>query len=425
MKNYKLVLIFIFCFCGYVVFAQRDEAKTFLPTPTGDYSIGTSKIFLVDSSRTDRLSGKKKPRSIFVKIWYPVATDEDIAFDNYLSDYPTDVIADIFSSNGLSEKLIDELRQMPAFSLSNLEISNYNDKFPTLIFNPGFYFGISDFYTSMIENLASNGYIVCSVNHPYEQPFVELQEENALLKKKKAQLAYLQLFIADLFQIRTRDTPEKIERITRYYLRKLSRLDKAVRRWTLDTNFFIDHIEAMSKLDSSSIYSIMDIDRIGAFGQSLGGATSGHLCVTNPIIKAGINMDCFQFGDMIDNPIDVPFLLMQSEHYYDWNLANTVIFRDSKADFYTLTLKNSKHFIFSDAAMIDNIDKYDKIRLIGNIDGEKSKMLINEYILDFFNYYLRGIEPSILKKEKDNENIKFEIRLKNDERNCRKIQTRN
>ncbi|HKL72032.1 MAG TPA: hypothetical protein VJ855_05185 [Marinilabiliaceae bacterium] len=392
------------------LWASEEVGKTLLPKPTGEYQIATQKLFLTDSLRKEKFTTRRKYREIYVKVWYPVRAEGEYEYEYFLDDYPTKVVADIFKSVGLDRDLVDLIKQTQTHSLSeDFELPS-GQKFPVILFNPGFYFGMSDFYTAIIENLASHGYIVCSINHPYEQPYVESSGKDAYMKKKKAQLAYLQLFLMDKFRKFKIDTEEEIEAATRVYLKKLSRFDKVVRRWTADNEFFISYLENESKNpEVSGIIEGMDLNRLGVLGQSVGGSVAGQVCLHNKDrVKAGINLDCFQFGDIIDQPLETPFMLMQSDHYFMWNLGNSIIFRNPQADFYRTTIKNARHFVFSDASFLDLIDAEEKKKMIGDVDGEESAKLINSYILAFFNFYLSGESSALMNEEIDTEIVKFE-----------------
>ncbi len=400
----------LFAVSVFTLCASEELPKTLLPKPTGEYQIATQKLFLTDTLRKEKFTSRRKYREIYVKIWYPVRAEGEYEYEYFLNDYPTKVVADIFKSVGLDRDLVDIIKQTQTHSLSeDFELPS-GQKFPVILFNPGFYFGMSDFYTAIIENLASHGYIVCCINHPYEQPFVESSGKDAYMKKKKAQLAYLPLFLMEKFRNFKIDTDEEIEATTRLYLKKLKRFDKILRRWTADNEFFISYLEKVSNSPTSpSLFAGMNLDRMGVLGQSVGGSVSGQLCLQNSErIKAGINLDCFQFGDMIDEPLQTPFMLMQSEHYPLWILGNSVVYRNHQSDFYRTTIKNARHFVFSDASFLDLISAEDKKKMIGNIEGNETVQLINNYILEFFNSYLLGESSILMDEEIDNEIVKFE-----------------
>ena len=157
----------------------------------------------------------------------------------------------------------------------------------------------------------------------------------------------------------------------------------------------------------------MDLDRLGVLGHSIGGAVTGQVCLRNKNrVGAGVNLDCFQFGDMIDTPLEVPFMLMESEHYHMWNLGNSIVYRNASADFYKKTIKGARHFAFSDAAILDLIDKEEKKKMIGNIDGAETITTINRYVLDFFDHYLLGKKASLIMYDIENETASFTKKLK-------------
>ena len=407
----KVVLICaLFAASVASLYAGPENGSSLLPKPEGEYQIATQKLFITDSLRKEKFTRKRKYREIYVKVWYPVRAEGEYEYEYFLNDYPSKVVADIFKSVGLDRNLVNQIKQTQTHTLSADFDLPSGQKFPVILFNPGFYFGMSDFYTAIIENLASHGYIVCSINHPYEQPYVESSGEDAYMKKKKAQLAYLQLFLMDKFRNFKIDTEEEIEAATRVYLRRLSRFDKIVRRWTADNEFFITYLEKVcNEPNAASLFAGMNLDRLGVLGQSVGGSVAGQVCLQNSErIKAGINLDCFQFGDIIDQPLQTPFMLMQSDHYFMWNLGNSVVYRNPQADFYRTTIKNARHFVFSDASFLDLIDAEDKKKMIGNIEGDETVKLINNYILAFYNFYLRGDSSVMMEDEVDNAIVKFE-----------------
>lgn len=386
-----------------------QNTKTFLPEPTGIYDVGTSRLYLIDSSRKDPFK-RRDFRKLFVKIWYPASINENDIPEKYLENYPLEVIYENFKSKNLDKEWIAQSRENLTHSYPEADISFHQEKYPVLLFNPGFYFGLPDFYTSYMEDLASHGYIVCSINHPYEQPYIKFGEEEIYIKRKRAQWAYLQLVIADKFQWKPRNSEEHIEEITHYYHKMLRRFNKIVNLWAIDSKFFIDVIEEANITDSCNIVSRMDIDNIGVFGQSIGGAVSGQLCTIDERVKAGVNLDCFQFGNPIHQPIKQPFMLIQSDYNESWNLGNTINFKKTSGDFAMLSFPGSSHFVFSDAAILPYQTQEIKKNMIGNINGEVILNSTKIYILDFFNYYLKETGPEYIHSDRQLSHLIFSFR---------------
>ncbi|WP_158522746.1 alpha/beta hydrolase family protein [Geofilum rhodophaeum] len=387
----KVLLFFVFLLV-WIPPVVADDLESLLPAPTGRYKIATTKLFLVDSTRKETFVLGGKPRELYVKLWYPVASAEAANYDHFLGDFPSEVISGIFHDVGLDRELVGQVQKTITHSYSGAHTLYAEEAFPVVIFNPGFYFGMADFYTSIVENLASHGFVVCTLNHPFEQPYVEQTiRKSARLKRKKAQLAYLQLFLIEKFKRFDLETEEQVEAATRYNLRKLKRFDRVIRRWTLDNEVLIDYLKAVGgQADAPGILSQIDPQRLGVFGHSMGGAVAGQVSLQNPDrVKAGANLDCFQFGDLIDHPLEQPFMLMESEHYHLWNLGNSVVYSQVSAPFHKLTIKGARHFAFSDVSMLDLIEEKDKKKMIGDIDGAETLRLINAYLEDFFSHYLK------------------------------------
>ncbi|MEN8119831.1 MAG: hypothetical protein ABFS35_05770 [Bacteroidota bacterium] len=404
-----IVLLFLFLFSQKLV---SQEKNTFLIKPSGNYSIGTTELFLTDSSRKEKLKTfNKSYRRLYVKVWYPSTESQERNCSKYLSSYSSKIIYQIFKSKNISIKDIDELKNNYTYSCPNLDISKDEKKFPVLLFNPGFYFGMADIYTCYMEELASNGYIVFSIIHPYQQPLVIFSDgKKAKLKKKKAQLAFLEWTLKQKIKFEDITSKDMAEKHTRTNLKQLKRFNKVVDLWVVDSKFVIDYLYSANLDTSSFFYSKLNIDKIGILGQSLGGAVAGQVCFNDNRIKAGINLDNFQFGDIVDNDMKTPFMLIESEYKKTWNIGNEYIFSHVKSDFYSLLLLNTTHFITSDAPLMPILTKEQQQSFFGAVDGRKIVSLINKYILDFFNFYLKNISSNLLTKEVSNSDIIYKVR---------------
>jgi len=166
---------------------------------------------------------------------------------------------------------------------------------------------------------------------------------------------------------------------------------RSVNLWTKDVQFVMDTLEKINNESiSNKLYGKLDFSRVGTMGQSVGGAVAGQLCYVDDRMKAGVNLDCFQFGDLFENEMKKPFMLLESESYPLWGIANKVIY--AKVDpFHSYQIKNSRHFIFSDCSIFPVKFNEKLNELVGEGDKYGNVKLINEYIVDFYNHYLNGI----------------------------------
>jgi hypothetical protein len=127
-------------------------------------------------------------------------------------------------------------------------------------------------------------------------------------------------------------------------------------------------------------------------------------------VKAGINLDCFQFGDVIDWPLEQAFFLIESDYQPMWNLGNTINFKNAQNDFLLLSIKNASHFVFSDGAVFPYYSEEFKVKMIGEIDGVEMMKLTNEYILDFFDVYVKGNQVKYINSNVEDSTIIFQFK---------------
>lgn len=386
-----------FCLLIFISLLSKTatgQQHTFLPKPTGPYFVGTENLFFTDSTRKEKLTltwGDK--RSLQVKIWYP--SDVKGEKENlYLKDYSSKVLWENYRVFNDDKTFFDSLKTYKTFSYENIPISKKQEKFPVIIFAQGYYFGLDDFYSSLMENLASNGYIVVSITHPYDQVITNTPEGKVItIKKYRVTKAYLQWKKAEFMHTKNPDTTNarQVNRVLKAYLRGMRIFKKSVHLWTKDAQFMMDTLQKINDLSvSNRWYGKMDFSKVGTLGQSVGGAVAGQICYVDDRIKAGVNLDCFQFGDLYKHEMKKPFLLMQSESYPLWAIANKVIYAKENP-FYSINIKNSRHFIFSDCCLFPVVTNKKMRELIGPGNIMENVKLINGYIIEFYDHYLNQV----------------------------------
>lgn len=413
---YRVILYtFVSLFLCLPSVAQRKQInESFLPVPTGKYKIGTTEFFLKDSLQHGIFGNRKDYKKLYIKIWYPSdsVVDPDHR-DTYLKGYDLGEIYKNFKKKGITKEEILEISKQRTYSTSGLLISTKEKEYPIIVFTPGYYFGLSDIYSSFLENLSSNGYVVCSIVHVHEQVCVKGEKgEDNKLKKAKASLPFLQWWYAGKVSFKNAEKPENQEQLTRYYIKHLSRFNKKINLWEGSILYVIDYLKKQKQADNHSIYSRIDFDNIGALGQSFGGALSNDLCINNNQIKAGVSLDCFQFGNVIDSKSYKPLLLIESDHQITWKIGNEFIYRNISQLEY-LRIKDSLHFLFCDLPYYDVAVSQEKVkRFIGDIDGKRAIEMINNTMLTFFNEHLKNHKSVLGKNFMDNDLFLHQINNK-------------
>jgi hypothetical protein len=160
--------------------------------------------------------------------------------------------------------------------------------------------------------------------------------------------------------------------------------------------------------------SIIDFEKIGAFGHSMGGGTIYTAMLKNKKIKAGVALDGWFFG-LLDGEstqdTNKPFLHIAQEQFVDeavfgdindsvdgkknYNIHKSML--SSNKESYGVYIKNSLHYSFTDLKLIykQEAPMAIPLRNLGTVDRKLMDKVMDKIILDFFNYTLKGEEFNI------------------------------
>jgi predicted dienelactone hydrolase len=186
---------------------------------------------------------------------------------------------------------------------------------------------------------------------------------------------------------------------------------RLVNMWSADTHFALDQLERLNASDSSGMFlGRLDLQRVGLFGHSLGGATTLQFCHDDPRCKAGIDVDGAPLGSVIAEGVKQPFLFLMGDHQFEPDsetrpiLANIrSIYNRIPADHrFWIHLHGANHFLFSDdGAMLKSPPVMRGLRALGivGLDGRRQIAVTEHYISTFFDAYLKGAPASALKSQ--------------------------
>src|SRR5215207_9445475 len=143
-----------------------------LPTPDGPYMVGRTVFRWIDPSRPEALTQDPgDAREVIALFWYPAEPGTGLQA-NYFPNLAS--LSKVLLQSG-------ELEGWQVFGLrfvrseSPLDASPLKDQnpFPVVILSPGNGTNI-EFYSSLAGEIASQGYMVVGLNHPYDVPAVRL-----------------------------------------------------------------------------------------------------------------------------------------------------------------------------------------------------------------------------------------------------------
>jgi hypothetical protein len=247
-----------------------------------------------------------------------------------------------------------------------------------------------------MEELASNGFIVFSIGHSDYIPF--FVKPDGAIKAFDPTSEALQLKMRENDDPEVRNTANRLmqsrdvheqEQLLRTFLKKNPLNQKSLFRWVEDISFAMNELE---KLNSGKGFfsGRLDLERLGVFGVSFGGAASTQVCVRDKRCKAAISVDCPQFGDFLDHDVSQPTMFMSSEQYAG---MNDIFLQTKHNPLYTVMIKNSTHQNFSDVSIWGRLFR---IQMLGNIDGKRCLQIQNRYVHAFFEKHLNGKDSNLL-----------------------------
>jgi len=327
-----------------------------LPAPGGPYPVGTTSWRLTDASRQETFATTGEPRQVEVIAWYPAAGSRRGALAPYLREGLAEVRA--FASVLRAPRAVfDGLENVRTHAEIDAPPRVAPRKLPLLLFGHG-YTAIPSAYTALLEDLASHGYAVLSVVHPYEAAAATLADGRVVSMLTPA--GTLLPPIADVLGewraedetmaavTNTDDGAEQL-RLLREYLSGLTRTEAALRRWVDDTKLVLDRLSAVPPRSAAArLVAALDATRVGALGHSMGGVTAAQFCAEDRRCRAGLNLDGIpQYGAMIDATPPRPFLMVYSARPGRLG-ASDAIYRRAARPYYRVDVPDTRHLDFCD-----------------------------------------------------------------------------
>lgn len=339
-----------------------------LPKPTGKYKVGLKNFQVNQTFATDE-------RVIGYQVWYPTNDSTNCVFASYRSK---EVLAATSSFQGWPSFMVSHFRLIESNSILNANPVK-GKKFPLVIYNHG-YGGFSSVYQTIFEDLASNGYVVISLGHENESALqilndssiVSYNPDNSFYAARQAELNGTKINQLQTIILNS-DNSEDISSAYKELV-KLSPLHtESVKLWSADTKAVLSEI-----LNNTDFSKIINENKKGVFGHSVGGATAGEICSEPNLFQAGINLDGFQFGKLINENLQNPFLFISSNQEANRFLRYNPFVQSANSSVDHLYIKGFEHSTFTDLALNLNNNRE-------AIDFQR------EVIKDFFDKHLKGI----------------------------------
>ncbi len=398
MKINKIILITGAVALGAIItlFCMHKERHVIqLPALTGPFAVGTTKYHLIDKSRKENASKNPEDyRELMVHIWYPIDKNIEGEPYPYLSQEMPYVKHFISEQSHTPLEKLGFLDVVKTRSIYNASVSSSNTRWPVVIFSPGVGTGVVRSYTSVLEDLASHGYIVVGIDHPYDN-LVTFFPDGRIIRPEDAKPVTQKPV----------DNPNEMLEI------RSKGLSDMMDRWVQDTKFVLDKLEKMNINDPNHLLtSKLDLSHIGIFGHSFGGATAVQVCRQDSRCKAGILIDGSPEGKDAQMAFDKPFMFLEASQsvdlgnyppdemlekmhmtkadvdkvIIDYRSAIENLFNYLLNDAYLAILKKADHMSFTDYPfLLPSLPP-------GTIAPLKGIEITRKLVVDFFDVYLKN-----------------------------------
>lgn len=361
---------------------REHRAETTLPAPTGQFAVGRTTYAWVNNAERDELApppGAK--REVLVWIWYPATRRASATPAEYL---PAAWRTALDRSSGvlMSQFFTRDLERVRVHSVVGAPVSAEQRSYPVVIMRAGGG-ALTISYTTLAEDLASHGYVVVGFDAPYRTSVVVLPDKRVITRPPA-------------------DNPENLSE---------SQADRLINRllpmWTDDTKFVVSQLQRLNAADPSDRFTgRLDMQRLGMFGHSFGGAQALQFCHDDPRCRAGIDIDGAPFGSVVQEGLKQPFMFILSDHSRDLSdpagkqiLANIEsIYSRLPNGRLLITIRGANHFSFSDQILLKSHLLIGLLRMFGfgRLDGRRGLAITAEFVHTFFDVYLKGAPASLL-----------------------------
>lgn len=357
--------------------------ETTLPTPSGEFAVGRTMSVWSDEAHEDTMAPQPgTKRELLAWIWYPAEVGQPAqAVADYL---PVPWREAVERQRGvfITHLLTRDLSRVHTHSLLDAGVSSRQASYPVVVMRPGLS-ALTASYTTLAEDLASHGYIVVGIDAPYRSSLVVFPDGRVV----------------------TRTPENNADLVGEPQLTALA--NRLMQAWSADVGLALDRMAALNAADPAGRFTgRLDMQHVGVFGHSLGGATALAFCHDDARCKAGVDVDGAPLGRVIGEGVKQPFLFLLSDHHgeagsseVEANLRS--IYERLPGDRrWMVRIRGANHFMFSDdGAMLKSPLLAHVLHGVGllRLDGRRQLEITTHYLDNFFDVTLKGAPSAELR----------------------------
>ncbi|KQX73120.1 dienelactone hydrolase family protein [Streptomyces sp. Root1310] len=302
------------------------------PEPSGRFAVGTRVVQWTDPRRPETFTADPDDRrTVVVQLWYPArkspAGTQRAQYLGRTEHEARTVSGALAHGVGLPGFLVDGVPRARTHSVFNAPVADGGGRFPVVLFSPGSG-GVRTQNTAWAEELASHGYLVAALDHPYDSAAVVLTDGRTL-------------------HTRTASTGDRDED------------DKLAAGWTAvraaDLSFVLTQLDRLGRGEiAGPLTGRLDTGRVAVTGHSMGGAAALQAARQDHRFDAVMDMDGYPHGPTSASLHQPTLALTQAitsgtdPHYLP---RLTKALELSTATSYRLTIPGAAHLTFMDGPL--------------------------------------------------------------------------
>src|ERR671937_799924 len=249
-----------------------------LPRPSGPHLVGSVVFRWTDAQRPETFDPSGGGgRQVVAQAWYPTETpgppvpyfEAQGRLPAYVDPYPA--------------WFYDDFDQVDTHASASPPVSAERSTWPVLVFLPG-WSSPREAYSGLCADLASRGYVVVALSHPYESAVSVLADGRVVGTAVAASV--LGANMADMTPIRV-----------------------------ADSRFVLDQLGRLAQVDPGSpLVGHMDVPHTGIVGHSMGGAAAAQVVAEDTRFLVGVNLDGTLPAALVGGwHLGAPFLWLQGD----------------------------------------------------------------------------------------------------------------
>jgi hypothetical protein len=382
------LLSILFSFIGLSIrftSATGCTSQVLLPAPAGPFQVDVGQAELV-FLKNQPFAQTVQPRKLMVSAFYPVDSTQGTTPANYMPPetalYEDNELssAGLTAPNGTFEKLALQL----AGKNSGVYPGHGEPMFPVVLFS-----GAEDttrlFYSAIAQTVASSGYIVVTIDTPYDEDIVQYQDGSVALLNAT---------------VVNNPSPATID------------LDVQVR--AQDASFVLDQLTNKTVVSQliPGFTKGLNVSKVAMFGHSLGGAATAAAMLNDNRIAGGLNMDGALWGPVVQKGLDRPFMFMAHTGHIRNNNSIAADPLNSWFDIWPrlhgfkldIVLANSLHYTFSDFPIVLQTlgivpsNAAAQVLHLTDLDGRRALKIVTTYATAFLDFVLHGKNSTLLER---------------------------